>query len=452
MVTFDDALPTLVRVCEQAPGFTSLEGACVVRDLRGRLRLLIDPPQAVPSAPLPLVDPAALAAQLTQELGDYFVPPVWSTQSDRRDEARLTRMLIGKAAEWPAPSFVDPVTGAAATSRVPWRKLERRLSKQAWLETEGNKPPWDLAETTPSIVTFYSFKGGVGRTTALVSCAWQLARAGKKVMLIDLDLEAPGLGSLVEAKTDRGIVDLLVDHLATGNRGLDGAVAESAPVLGADGERVSVIPAGRLDAAYLEKLARLDFVGDSSPLTLVGAQGGVGQSPIEQALRSILMVALKQRRPDYILLDSRAGLHDLAGLSLHSLAHVDVLVGRATEQCYAGFDLTLGVLAKRKGVGNLQCIVAHTFAPVAGSTEAAFEEPEFRSKAYASFVKHVYGPEKATIIAETDAGQHAPVVIRRHAEFDRSPPLSSLEGVLFASDFVGLRKEIEARCNTGSGE
>lgn len=44
----------------------------------------------------------------------------------------------------------------------------------------------------------------------------------------------------------------------------------------------------------------------------------------------------RQRRfvatTNYILLDSRAGLHDLAGLSLHNLAHVDVLVGRDSDQ------------------------------------------------------------------------------------------------------------------------
>jgi MinD-like ATPase involved in chromosome partitioning or flagellar assembly len=448
VVTFDDALPTLLRTCEQAPGFTALATACVVRDLRGRLRLLIDPAPVVPAAPQPSVDVAALEAQLTQELGEYFAPPVWSTRSARRDEARLAGVLIGKATEWPAPTFVDLVSGVTVTSRVRWKKLERRLSKQAWLESSGSKPPWDLAATTPSIVTFYSFKGGVGRTTALLACAWQLARAGKKVVVIDLDLEAPGLGTLCEAKTDRGVVDLLVDRLATGSGGLDGAIAERAPAFGADGERISVIPAGRLDGAYLEKLARLDFVGDSSPVTLLGAAGGTGgQSPIEEALRNILL-AVRRLGPDYILLDSRAGLHDLAGLSLHNLAHVDVLVGRATEQCYVGFDLTLGVLAKRKGAANLQCVVTHTFAPMAGTPEAPFEEAEFLRRSYASFAQNVYGLEQAQTIAETDAGQHAPVVIRRHAELDRFTGISTIESVLFAPDFVNLRKEIEARCAT----
>ena len=40
--------------------------------------------------------------------------------------------------------------------------------------------------------TFYSYKGGVGRTLALVNIANRLAEFGKKVCILDFDLEAPG--------------------------------------------------------------------------------------------------------------------------------------------------------------------------------------------------------------------------------------------------------------------
>jgi MinD-like ATPase involved in chromosome partitioning or flagellar assembly len=44
-----------------------------------------------------------------------------------------------------------------------------------------------------SIVTFYSYKGGVGRSMALANIAVLLARRGLKVLAVDWDLEAPGL-------------------------------------------------------------------------------------------------------------------------------------------------------------------------------------------------------------------------------------------------------------------
>src|ERR1051326_8441520 len=43
------------------------------------------------------------------------------------------------------------------------------------------------------IATFYSYKGGTGRSMALANFAWIMAASGKRVLAIDWDLEAPGL-------------------------------------------------------------------------------------------------------------------------------------------------------------------------------------------------------------------------------------------------------------------
>jgi MinD-like ATPase involved in chromosome partitioning or flagellar assembly len=47
-----------------------------------------------------------------------------------------------------------------------------------------------------AIVTFYSYKGGVGRTMALANVAVQLSRKGSRVLMVDWDLEGPGLVNL----------------------------------------------------------------------------------------------------------------------------------------------------------------------------------------------------------------------------------------------------------------
>jgi len=65
------------------------------------------------------------------------------------------------------------------------------------------------------IVTFYSFKGGTGRTMALANVAWILAANGKRVLVADWDLESPGLyrffQPFLDAKVDErpGIVDFV---------------------------------------------------------------------------------------------------------------------------------------------------------------------------------------------------------------------------------------------------
>ena len=63
-------------------------------------------------------------------------------------------------------------------------------------------------------ITFYSYKGGVGRSMALINIACLLAKQGKKVLMIDWDLEAPGLHTYFNGdvkKTDLGLVDLIID-------------------------------------------------------------------------------------------------------------------------------------------------------------------------------------------------------------------------------------------------
>lgn len=70
------------------------------------------------------------------------------------------------------------------------------------------------------IYTFYSYKGGTGRSMALANVASLLCRSGKRVLVLDWDLEAPGLEKYLahidaevparRAQTD-GIVDLIAD-------------------------------------------------------------------------------------------------------------------------------------------------------------------------------------------------------------------------------------------------
>src|SRR4051794_8964405 len=66
------------------------------------------------------------------------------------------------------------------------------------------------------IVTFYSYKGGTGRTMAMANVAWLLASNGNRVLAIDWDLESPGLHRYFhpflrdrELRSSDGILDLI---------------------------------------------------------------------------------------------------------------------------------------------------------------------------------------------------------------------------------------------------
>src|SRR3954462_10713581 len=79
------------------------------------------------------------------------------------------------------------------------------------------------------IITFYSFKGGVGRSMALANVAILLARWGHRVLIVDWDLEAPGIESyfreyidLETARARPGVVDLLRHATDEAERPSDG--------------------------------------------------------------------------------------------------------------------------------------------------------------------------------------------------------------------------------------
>ena len=82
----------------------------------------------------------------------------------------------------------------------------------------------DLPESPEAggkIITFYSYKGGTGRSMALANLAWILASNGQRVLAIDWDLEAPGLHRYFQPflrdkalAASEGVIDFIIDFAA----------------------------------------------------------------------------------------------------------------------------------------------------------------------------------------------------------------------------------------------
>src|SRR5215469_11650434 len=73
-----------------------------------------------------------------------------------------------------------------------------------------------------TIITFYSYKGGTGRSMLLANVAWILASHGKRVLMVDWDLEAPGLHRYFHPfladkylASTPGFVDWVLDYQAS---------------------------------------------------------------------------------------------------------------------------------------------------------------------------------------------------------------------------------------------
>src|SRR5271165_350304 len=110
-------------------------------------------------------------------------------------------------------------------------------------------------------VTFYSYKGGVGRTLALANVADRLRAKGKKVFLLDFDLEAPGLDSFfdLENASQPGILEYVNAFSESGVvPNLKGYVTEVKSPERSTGS-IHLMRAGRGDQQYQQLLAHLNW-------------------------------------------------------------------------------------------------------------------------------------------------------------------------------------------------
>lgn len=433
--SFDEVIPSLLGVVIDDPNFaTSVDRACVVRDLRGRVRLILGVKERLQ------FDVGPLEQALQHELGAWFAGPVLTTTQRPPASARLAQTLLQQATPWPARWPVEGVRPARAALPIrieQWCAIQRVHSKQAWISSVRVGDPWKLIAQRPAVISFYSFKGGVGRTTTLGIVAWQLARQGKKVVCIDLDLEAPGLASFLGVNAGSGVLDYLLRGLATEDVSWQDDLLQEVNVHGAT---IHVISTGLLDAAYIEKLGRLDFLGGAD-------ERGATESPVTKLLRELLKQVERNVRPDYILIDSRAGLHDIGGLSLHELSHIDVLVGRNSEQGLAGLDIALSVLGRRREPDVQRIVIVQTFVPLPlADPESRANQQRYRERVYASMERHVYSlkpDDMPDLDDETVA--HFPWPIGQYDELPKADTLPNISSsVLENEPYEALRRRIAA--------
>ncbi|MDX3517392.1 FxSxx-COOH system tetratricopeptide repeat protein [Streptomyces scabiei] len=197
---------------------------------------------------------------------------------------------------------------------------------------------------TGRIVTFYSYKGGTGRTMALVNVGWIMASNGLRVLLVDWDLEAPGLHRYLrpflvdpELRDTDGLINMVQAYVgrvmgagetATRSSSASGSgptpmteaelrdCARTGPyVTGLDpglpaGARLDFLPAGRQSVSYSAAVTSFNWHAFYERM---------GGGFFLQVLREELKAAY-----DYVLIDSRTGVSDISGIC--TVLMPDVLV------------------------------------------------------------------------------------------------------------------------------
>ncbi|MGW4212170.1 KGGVGR-motif variant AAA ATPase [Lentzea sp. NPDC004789] len=172
------------------------------------------------------------------------------------------------------------------------------------------------------IVTFYSYKGGVGRSFCLANVAVQLARWGNRVLCVDFDLDAPGLHEYfrphLSSLHDGGLVEVI-----TGEADWVDVVE---PIAVPDTEDLSLLAAGAMDASYPDRAQALSW-----PELFADHDLGWRFERIREEWKDTF---------DYVLIDSRTGITDIGGICTAQLPDVLVLCVAPNRQ---NLDGTLDV-------------------------------------------------------------------------------------------------------------
>jgi MinD-like ATPase involved in chromosome partitioning or flagellar assembly len=338
-----------------------IERAIIIDDIFGKVRALL---WLTESAPQDFAD--QFTTLMKETLGGSW-SGLWVANGASAEDSKLYDELWQTASEI-APSL---------------RASERVRSRGFWMKPPSD-PAWAVGEDHPPVIAFYSFKGGVGRTTALASFAIQRARMGETVVVIDLDLDAPGVGTLLdsgtpETKEQFGIVDYFIELPIYPQINLSDYYHLC--LSASDRGQILVFPAGRIDSDYLAMLARLDLEPASHS----------ANHPLLQMLDH----ARKELTPEWILLDCRAGLSEASGFALSGLANLTVLLGTTSSQSWQGLRLVIERLGARRverGLPQAECLVVQTMTPNDPET-AKSAKSTFRSEAENLFEEAYYAED-----------------------------------------------------------
>ncbi len=319
VVTFDQLLPEVLRFVEsRAQQLAGLGRLVIIRDLWGRVRLL---------APrLPTDEQAAAALDgLARDL---------ETRLGRHAHAAGESVLYEDRLALDAARLLGTPTVRRKFGELEVALFDRQVTGMSWA-TEAVE---DAHPEHPERLTFFSIKGGVGRSTAAAVAAWHLARQGYRVLVADFDLESLGLSTSLlprDCQPKFGIVDWFVEDLVgQGDVVLDALTAPSPLAAALDGE-IRVVPSHGVETGeYLAKLGRcyLDLPGSSPGY-------GPGDRSWVARLQRLLNALEKEHKPDVVLLDSRAGLHDIASTLVTAVGAQVLLFGVGTDQTWQSYRI-----------------------------------------------------------------------------------------------------------------
>ena len=176
------------------------------------------------------------------------------------------------------------------------------------------------------IATFYSFKGGVGRSMALVNAGIELAKKDRRVLLVDFDLEAPGLDTFKALKFKKmglGVVDFVSNYITQGTPDDVDEYVTECQLDNIDGS-IWLMPAGGSKRGFANLTHSIDWKD-----LYANKQGYLLMEDLKAQWQDKLQF-------DYVLIDSPTGHTDFGGICTRQLPDAVAIFYFPNEQNLRG--------------------------------------------------------------------------------------------------------------------
>ena len=267
------------------------------------------------------------------------------------------------------------------------------------------------------VTTFYSYKGGVGRTFLMANVAYLLASWGNRVLCLDWDLEAPGLLRYLNksGESEFGVLDLLEgigEKKEKKEKKWQDFIVEPLE-FSKNGSCLHVIGAGSGHNEYVSRLQNLDWELLSNNYL---------EYTIERWRSEWI------REYDHILIDSRTGISDVGGICAAQLPDLLVLLFTANFQSLEG---AVDIADRAQSARAHMPLDRGSFSvlPIPSRIHVGEEsklEDEW-SKRFAQRLKHLYFPWKNRAVETREYLNQVQVIEDARWSFGESLPVAEEE-------------------------
>ncbi|MGI8551944.1 MAG: MinD/ParA family ATP-binding protein [Dehalococcoidia bacterium] len=221
----------------------------------------------------------------------------------------------------------------------------------------------------PAIISVHSFRGGTGKSNVTANLAATIARKGRRVAIVDTDIQSPGihvLFGLTEESIGKSLNDYLWDRSSIDEAAHDVSDRLAQNGQGSGGGTLFLIPSS-IKTGEIARVLREGY--------------DVGK------LNDGFQDLLERLSLDYLFIDTHPGLNEETLLSI-TISDVLLLILRPDQQDYQGTSVTVEV-ARKLGVPRLLMVV--------NKTPQIFDPAEVKTR-----VEQAYSSEVAAVLSHSD--------------------------------------------------